>query len=189
MRRILVTFFTLYLLWALLGQLNHEISGWRVSIFMGGLFVAFAALRLDRTEGLIAVFAAGLLFDANAPFLGLLNFQGTGPFIPEYSQPPLWFGGHALLFCVAHTFVFHFRSRVPREEPLVGVLAALLANLGIFLALSFVVTGRSPQGVDAWPRLMADLMISQTLLAAIAPWFLSLQEKSLELAGASLHAR
>jgi len=162
MRRTLVTFLSLVLLWFLVSQANHELSPWRISVFAGGLFVVFAALRLERREGLIAVFAAGLLHDSVAP---------------------VWFGLHALLFTAAHAFIYHIRQRVHREETLVGVLAVLLANLGIFLGLSFAVARTLPTGIDPWPRLLMDLLVSQLALAAITPWFLSLQSHALAWAG------
>ncbi len=188
MRRPLVIFLTLLLLSVIVGQLNHALSGWHVSIFLGGLCVAFAALRLKRKEGLLAVIAGGLLFDANAPFIGLLHFDPASLAIPNYSNQPIWFGCHALLFAMAHSFVFHFRNRVPREESLVGILAALLSNLAIFLGISFVAVSHAPAGADVWPRLFVDLMLSQTVLAIVAPWFLALQSRSLEIAGIDLRA-
>jgi hypothetical protein len=72
---------------------------------------------------------------------------------------------------------------VHREETLVGVLAALLSNLGIFLVLSFLVGRDLPGGVDPWPRLFADLLASQLALAIITPWFLVLQRRVLGWAG------
>jgi len=167
MRRTLALFFTSYLLWALVSQINHEISGWRVSLFFGGLFVVFPALRLKRNEGLLVAFASGLLFDVNAP---------------------IWFGCHALLFSAAYLFVFHFRSRVPREESLIGAVIALLANLGIFLGISFGAFRDLPVNANIWPRLLTDLLISQVFLASIAPWFLALQARALEIAGVDLRA-
>jgi rod shape-determining protein MreD len=162
MRRSSLLFLTLLVLWALIAQANHELAPLRFSLFAGGLFVVFAALRMERGEGLTAVFAAGLLHDAVSP-------------IP--------FGTHALLFTAAHAFVYHVRHRVHREETLVGVLAALLSNLGIFLVLSFLVGRDLPGGVDPWPRLIADLLASQLALAIITPWFLVLQRRVLGWAG------
>ncbi|MFO1449952.1 MAG: hypothetical protein U1F61_17470 [Opitutaceae bacterium] len=162
MRRSLLLFLSLALLWVLVSQVNHELGPLRISLFFGGLFVVFAALRMERTEGMAAVFAAGLLHDV-----------GT----------PLDFGVHAVLFTAAHAFVYHIRHRVHREEVLVGVLAALLSNLGIFLGLSFYVGRTLPHGVDPWPRLFADLLASQLAMAAVTPWFLSLQARMLGWAG------
>ncbi|HRE80519.1 MAG TPA: rod shape-determining protein MreD [Opitutaceae bacterium] len=160
MRRPLVLFATLFLLWVLVAQANHELSGFRVTLFLGGLFTVFAAIWLPRTEGLLTVFASGLLFDV-----------GT----------PVWFGCHALLFSLAHTVIHHFRKRMPRDEAWVSVVVALLANLGIFLGVSFSAFHDLPAPTNVWPRLLTDLLLSQIVLALIAPWFFALQLKAFEI--------
>lgn len=165
MRRPLVLFATLFLLWVLVTQVNHELSGFRVSLFLGGLFTVFAAIKMPRNEGLVIVFAAGLLFDV-----------GT----------PVWFGCHAVLFAIAHTLIHHFRKRMPREESLVGVVVALLANLGVYLGVSFSAFHDLPTQANIWPRLLTDLVISQVVLALIAPWFLALQTKAMKIARVEL---
>ena len=58
MRRTLVTFLTLLLLWAVVAQVNHVLDG-HVYLFLGGLFVAYAALQLPLRDGLTAVLLAG----------------------------------------------------------------------------------------------------------------------------------
>jgi hypothetical protein len=57
----------------------------------------------------------------------------------------------------------------------------LLANLGLFLGLSFVVLGDHPASGAAWLRLFADLGWSQLFIVAVAPWFLAFQQRALEL--------
>lgn len=166
MRRSLTLFVTLFLLWVISGQINHYLSSLHASLFLGGLCVVFSALRLNRSEGLLTTFATGLLYDATSP---------------------LWFGCHALLFSTAHMIVFRFRSRVPRDETLFPIVIGLLANLGIFLGVSFVAIHDIPTGVNPWPRLLADLLFSQVALVLAAPWFLSLQERCMEIAGVDLH--
>lgn len=161
MRRTLVTFFTLLLLWVVLGQVNHALAGKHVYLFVGGLFVAYAALQLPPRDGLAAVLLAGLLCDANTP-------------VP--------FGLHTLLFAAAYAVVFHVRDHVPREETVARVFVALLVNLALFLVISFVLVGRGPAPGAVWPRLFFDLLWSQLFLAVIAPWFFALQARALVLA-------
>jgi rod shape-determining protein MreD len=163
MRRAAAVFLTLVLLRFLVSQVNHELSPLRVSLFLGGLFVVFAALRLERREGIAAVIGAGLLHDASSP---------------------VWFGLHTLLFTAAHAFVFHVRHRVHREETAVGVVAALLANLGILLVLALILGRSGPPHADLWPRVLGDLLLSQVVLAVVAPWFLALQSRVLAFAEA-----
>jgi len=163
MRRTLVIFLTLLLLWALVAQLNHALTGLRVYLFVGGLFVVYAALMLPLRIGLAASLLGALLYDATTP---------------------VWFGTHLLLFAAAHAVLFHLRNRLPRDDTVARVIAALLANLAIFLLLSFTQIGVSPTPGAAWMRLFTDLVCSQIFLALIAPWFFALQTRALVLARA-----
>jgi hypothetical protein len=164
MRRALVIFLTLLLLWTLVAEVNHALSGLRVYLFVGGLFVTYAALMLPLNVGLFASLLGGLLCDATAP---------------------VWFGTHLLLFAAAHTIVFHLRARLPRDDTVARVVVALLSNLAIFLLFSFMQIGASAVPSAAWLRLFADLLCSQVFLALVAPWFFALQARALVLAGAS----
>jgi len=157
-----IIFLTLLLLWVLVGQVNHYLTAWRVFLFVGGLYVTYSALLLPLRPGLAATLLAGLLCDANSPVA---------------------VGTHLLLFAAAHAVLFHVRDRIPREETVTRVVLALLANLALFLVVSFLLIGRSPAPGAVWPRIIFDLVCSQVFLALIAPWFFALQARSLELAG------
>jgi len=161
-RRWLVIFATLFLLWFIVAQANHYLAVWHVYLFVGGLFVAFSALQLPLRDGLIATALAGLLCDANSAA------------IP---------GIHLVLFAGAHAVIFNVRDRIPRDQTITRVIVALLANLAIFLVFSFLQVGNLPSPAAAWPRLIFDLICSQTLIGLIAPWFFALQNRALELAG------
>ena len=161
MRRTLVAFLTLFVLWVVVGQVNHALSGFHVYIFVGGLFVTYAALQLPLREGLAAVLLAGLLSDA---------------------QAPVRFGLHSLLFAVAFVIIFNIRDHLPRDETVARVFVALLSNLGIFLVFSFALIGRNPAPGAVWPRLIFDLLGSQVFLALVAPWFFALQARALVIA-------
>jgi rod shape-determining protein MreD len=161
MRRFLALFATLVLLWALAAQANHALAPCHIYLFVGGLFITYSALGFPLRSGLAASFLAGLVVDANEPVV---------------------FGTHAMLFAAAHALLFHLRDRLPRDDSVGRIVIALLANFGLFLALSFARADRSPASV--WPRLLADLVCSQIVLAVIAPWFFALQSRSLVLAGA-----
>jgi cell shape-determining protein MreD len=150
------------LLALLLGQLNHYLAAWQIHVWCGGLFVAFAALRVGYRTGAAAAFIAGLLLDAGEP---------------------VTFGTQGFLFLAAHAMIFNIRSRAPRDETIVGVVVALLANLALFLAMSFLRIDPAVEPARAWLRVFADLLASQIVLALIAPWFFSVQTRLLELAG------
>lgn len=161
-QRLLILTGASLLLALILGQLNHFLSAWQMHAWCGGLFVAFAALRLDYRTGALAAFIAGLLLDAGEPSA---------------------FGTQGFLFLGAHAVIFNIRARAPRGETIVGVVVALLANLGLFLAMSFLRIDPAVQPARAWLRVFADLLISQVVLAVIAPWFFAVQTRLLELSG------
>jgi hypothetical protein len=66
---------------------------------------------------------------------------------------------------------------------LFGLGTALIANLGLFLGLSFIYRelGTRPAPGAASLRLLADLGWSQLFILAAAPWFFSLQQRALKL--------
>ena len=163
MRHVLVTFFPLVLLWTLIAQANYTLSSWHIYLFLGGLYVTYAALMLPRRAGLAVTLLGGLLCDAGAPVA---------------------FGTHLVLFAVAFAVLAHLRDRLPREDTVARIIITLLVNLGLFLIFSFTQIGGSPMPTAAWPRLIADLVYSQICLALIAPWFFALQHRALLLARA-----
>lgn len=160
--RVLILTAASLLLALVLGQLNHYLSVWQLHVWCGGLFVTFVALRLGYGTGAIAAFIAGLLLDAGQPVA---------------------FGTQAFLFLAAHAVVFTIRARAPRDATIVGVMIALLANLGLFLALSFLRIDPAIKAEQSWLRVFADLLLSQIVLALIAPWFFAVQTRLLQLQG------
>lgn len=163
MRPALVTALTLLLLWTVVAQANHALTGLRLYLFAGSLFVTFAALKLPLRPGLAASLLGGLICDASSP---------------------VTFGTHFLLFALAHAVIFHLRGRIPRDDTVARLIVLLLANLALFLLFSFIQISRSPAPAAAWPRLIADLAASQVFLTLVAPWFFALQHRSLVLARA-----
>lgn len=170
MPRIAVTFFTLLLLWLVIAQVNHALSGLHVYLFVGGLFVAYAALTFRLRDGMIASFLGGLLCDANMPLS--LELSKSAVALAHT---------HALLFVCAHAVIFRIRDRLPREETFGRVLVALFANLGIFVLFSITHVPRSTAPAQIWSRIIIDLACSQVFLALIAPWFFALQARVLVL--------
>jgi len=149
------------LLWWLTGLANHYIAGHAVHVYLGGLLIAYAALRLDPRQGLIATLLTGLMVDALEP-------------VP--------FGTSLLLFSLIHVTVLYGRQRFPREGAVFGIVVALLANLFLFIALSFLLVGANPRPASAWLRIFADLFFSQVVILLVAPWFIALQDRAMELA-------
>lgn len=159
MRRALILFLTLLLLWAGIAQANDALAPDHVALFAGGLFVAYGALVLPLAEGLAASLLAGGICDAHAP---------------------VRFGTQVLLFATAHVLLFAFRERLPHDQTAGRIGVVLLANLAIFLALSFLQAGRGARG-GSWPRLGVDLVCSQVFIALALPWFFALQDRALAL--------
>jgi len=163
MTRLFILFLTIVVLWAGVGQLNYALSGAHLHFFAGGLFVAYAALALPRSEGLTIAILGGAVCDAHAPVA---------------------FGTHVLLFAAAATLIHALRERLPHDHVLGRVSVALTANAALFVALSLLEAHGAARGVRLWPRLVPDLVFSEILVALVAPWFFSLQEKALALAPA-----
>lgn len=149
---------------AVIGQANHHLSPQALTLSAPGLAVAFAALRLPLGAGLSVAFAAGLWLDAATPAA---------------------FGKLAFLLGLAFCIVHRVRGRLPRNETVVGVVAALFVNLALFVALAFLDLGELPDPAAAGARLLADLMASQLFTAIVGPWYISLQNAALRLAGST----
>jgi hypothetical protein len=163
MLRASITFLTLLLLWVLVAQINHYLAPLQIYLFSGGLFVTYAALRLPLASGYAAVIAGGMLCDAS-------------------SAPSVTFGTHALLFAFALAVIHSVRDRMARDETLIRLAVALVANLGLFLAFSFIRVAGSPAPSATWLRLFLDLLCSQLLIGLLGPWFFALQHRALGLA-------
>jgi rod shape-determining protein MreD len=163
-RQVLVVLLCTCGLISLTGQLNHALAPAGLTLEVAGLLVAFAGLRLDFRRALIIALLTGLWVDASAPVA---------------------FGRHAFLFGFAVCMLSRFRSRLPREETLVGVVAALFINLALFVFAGFLDLGALPDSTSGALRLLADLVASQLFVALIGPWFFASQTHALRLAGAS----
>lgn len=162
-RQILVLLLCTGGLVTLLGQLNHGLSAFAVTLSAPGLLVAFAALRLSLKPGLLVALLTGLWLDAVSP-------------VP--------FGQHALLLGLAFCMLHRVRARLPREEALVGVLAAIFINLALCIVLASARINDLPDPASGALRLLVDLVASQLATALLGPWFLALQARALQLAGA-----
>lgn len=159
MAAVLILTASALLLGLITGEVNHGLAAWQLHAFAGGLAVTFAGLHFRRGPGLAVALLAGLLADAASP---------------------LAFGTQAGLFGAAVLLVHQVRDRIPTDLTWPRVLVALLANLGIFLALSLLRARLFPAAGIAWWRLLADLACSQLLVGLIGPWFLELQARSLQ---------
>jgi rod shape-determining protein MreD len=149
---------------ALVGQFNHAIASFALTLNLGGLLIALAGLRLPLRPALTVALLTGLWVDASAPVA---------------------FGHHAFLHGLAVCFIHKLRERLPREETLVAVVTALFTNLAFCVITGFLSLDSLPDPASGGLRLLADLVASQLLTALIAPWFFALQLQSLRLAGAS----
>ena len=145
-------------------QVNHYLAAIPASVFLFGLPIGFAALRLNLGQGLAASATTGFFYDTLTPF-------------------PL--GTALVFFSIAFTIIHAVRSRFHREEAFSSVIVVLLANLFLFAAFSAAAT--TTTGSPGYPaRLITDLLLSQILIAAICGWFFSLQLAFLELFGINI---
>jgi len=155
---LLYLFASLALLWFGLAQLNHALSPLHMHLFAGALYVVFGALRLRSASGLALSCLAGLWCDAASP-------------VP--------FGTHLVLFALAHTLIRKSRSHLDTRHTPSLVLVALLTNAALWLALSIFLIAHTPIIARATLRLLLDLILSEALIALIAPWFFALQNRLL----------
>lgn len=160
-RRTIVVFCCGLIFFALTRQANHALAGHGLSLWVGGLLVAFPALRLAPQQGFNTCFALGLLVDS-------------------FSSFP--FGLNAFLFGVTHLVIVRIRNRLASDEPIIATVVALISNLALFLILSFFVLGRIKGIQISGLRLLADLVLSQLVIGLTAGWFFALQERALGLA-------
>lgn len=167
-RQWLLTFLSLLLLWVVVAQLNHYLAVWHLHLFTGALYITFTALRLPARGGLLISALAGLWCDANTA-------------VP--------FGTHLLLFTIAHAFISKAHHRIPAEHPTTQLIVALIANLGLYIALALILTFDSPVIGRMWPRMIFDLLISQLFLVLAGPWFLALQARIIEIDRYALRSR
>jgi hypothetical protein len=145
-------------------QVNHYLTAISASVFLFGLPIGFAALRLSLGQGLAACATTGLFYDTLTPFP-----LGTG----------------LVFFSIAFTVIYAIRSQFHREEAFSSVIVVLLANLFLFAAFSGVATAMT--GSPGYPaRLIIDLLISQILIAVICGWFFSFQMALMELFGINI---
>jgi hypothetical protein len=157
------------LLWWLLGLANDTLGSFSflwmdhvsIHLYLGGLFVTYSALRLNPRSGFTAMILTGLLVD---------------------SVEPVPFGTSVVLFSLVHATVLYGRHRFPREGAVFAVVVALLANLFLIIALSFLLVGAGPRPAMAWLRIFSDLIFSQITMIFVAPWFIALQDQAMELA-------
>jgi cell shape-determining protein MreD len=161
-RQILALLLGNALLVLVVAQANDALAGGQLRLWVGGLLVAPAALLVGHRAGAVAVFLTGLSLDANTP----------APF-----------GAHALVLLAAHAVLLAVRDRLARDTAAVRVVAALLANLGVFVALALVLAAASPARPGAG-RLLVELLVSQVAVAATARWFFALTERLCALLGA-----
>jgi hypothetical protein len=157
------------LLWWLVGLANNFLGCFSflwmdyvsIHLYLGGLLTIYAALRLDSRSGFISTLLTGLLVDALEP-------------VP--------FGTSLILYLLVHATVLYGRHRFPREGAVFAIVVALLANLFLFIALSFLLVGSNPRPAAAWLRIFSDLFFSQLVILVIAPWFIALQDQAMSLA-------
>lgn len=156
-RWLLVLLANLLLIW-LAGLANHYLAPYALSLYVAGLFVPYAALRLDFRHGFLATAFTGLAYDALSP-------------VP--------FGTHLVLLGLVHAILLYGRRRFPREEPIFATVVALLANLFLMLALTTLLVGENPQPANAWLRVFADLIASQLVIGLATPWFMAVNAQLL----------
>jgi cell shape-determining protein MreD len=145
-------------------QVNHYLAYIPASLFLFGLPIGFAALRLTLGQGLATSAVTGLYYDTLTPFP---------------------FGIALVFFSITFTMIYTVRSRFHREETFSSIIAVLLANLFLFAAFCGVATTMT--GTPGHPAsLITDLLMSQVLIAIICGWFFAFQMAFLGIFGINI---
>ena len=150
------------------GQINHHLTSvglgfgnGPVYLFLGGLPIAFAALRLTLGYALAVGIPTALAMEAGLP-------------IPHGSLML------ASVACVCLSVAL--RGSFNRFDAASAVLTVLSVNLVLMLALTAATGILVLQG----PRLAVDLILSQTAAALLTGWFFSAELALLRLFGIDL---
>lgn len=156
-----VLFLSFLALWFFWQEVNHLLTPFHLSLYLGGLVITFGALRLPLYPGLLHSCLAAAWLDASAP---------------TYT-----FGLGILVFALMHLILFSARRHLPQESPGWMVATALVANLLLFIFWSlYHYPQASVPGAYLW-RSLADLLLSQISITVIAVWFFSLQNALLNI--------
>jgi len=153
----------------LVAQLNHYLTGvslgrgpMQLHVFLLGLPIAFAALRLNLKHGLAAVIPSALFAEAGLPLPpGLLTMICT------------------TCFCVTVAV----RSTFNRFATTSALIVVAILNLIIILALSIAVLR---EGNLSSSRIVVDIAISETAVVLLTSWFFSAQRSAVAFFGYSL---
>lgn len=155
--RWLVAFGGSFVFLFLVGQADHYLSdtpllGVSLYLFMLGLPVGFAALRLSLGQGLAATLATAMLAEAGLPFAA-----GT-LVLPA-----------AACLCLTHALRVNFN----RLNPSSAIAVSLSINLVLMIVLT--IAARPIVWSEAWQRVLADFLLSEAAVAALTGWFFSAQ--------------
>lgn len=186
------------LLVVLMGQINHGLSGYSISLFLAGLMVPLVATRLRLGSGLVVMLLSGFFLDASRPTL---------------------FGANSILLLAIFAGWCFWRARLPREGPATAIIGAMVANFilfvfqPLFVGAAAVLETQDPNlyhwqpllvqlkpfviesvraahriatGAATTDRIFIDLLASELAVALLAPWFVALQERALRLCGVNL---
>jgi hypothetical protein len=150
-------------------QVNHHLASisffgladGQFYLFLAGLPLAFAALRLALGPAVLTTVVTALAFESSMPLpSGAILLPATA--------------------CVCVTLAM--RGNFNRFEPSSAVFAALIANLVMMLTITIV----AYRGGVSLARVAVDLIVSQLALALLTGWFFAAQMALLELFGFNL---
>ncbi len=152
------------LLFVLLTWVNQWLSMGSVTIYLPAAFVLFTALHGSNRIAFATALVVGLFIDALSP-------------LPYFSQT------FVLLLCT--TILMSLRQRIRRSSLMQTTAIGLVANTLAFLTLTllFSLFSTLPLDLAVFLRIVIDLLLSQLVFLAVAPWFLEFQKSLLSLSG------
>ncbi|TVR51855.1 MAG: hypothetical protein EA425_06175 [Puniceicoccaceae bacterium] len=143
-------------------EANHFLALLGLTVFFGGLPLAFAALFFRLRQGVLCAAVLGLAMGAGLP----------GSPLPVLA-----------LFLFSHAVIFALRPRLHAHEATSRTIAVLLANAICFLGLSLLYPPPL-WALGSWlGRLGLEFFLSQLMLMGMTPWLFSLTDRTLNLFG------
>ena len=134
-----------------------------IYFYLGGIFAILPAIRLDFSRGFLCAVVIGCFLDAALP------------------TP---FGFHACGLAIAQVVLRSTNERTSIHRRQTLILATLIMNLFLFLALHLWFSIQVPNGAEILHgRAFADLVFSELLIAFTLPWLIELHDDFLRITG------
>lgn len=156
------------LLYILTQGLNNALTPVGLSIYLGGLFVAFPALYLPPTHALAVILLSAFIIDA--------------PLLTS-------FGSTALIFSIGFYAASQARYHIHYPRKTLTPTVAFTLNIFLFLGTTLLAPETNFKNPNQLKSLAINLVLSQAVLVIAASWFFCLQQLLLSWVKTPAHSR